>query len=63
MHGGRVLVCTSDGCLSTSADGENGWSDMSEIAHLDGTLSVHTHLALFIGLLYLPFVCLLLDGL
>lgn len=33
---GRVLVCTSDGCLSTSADGDNGWSDMHEVAHLLG---------------------------
>lgn len=32
----RVLVCTSDGCFSTSTAGASGWSDMSEIAHVHG---------------------------
>lgn len=32
----RVLICTSDGCFSTSADGKNGWSDVPEVTHIKG---------------------------
>lgn len=32
----RVLVCTSDGCFSTNADGTSGWSEIREIQQLLG---------------------------
>eukprot|EP00040_Diaphanoeca_grandis_P024140 m.132407 g.132407 ORF g.132407 m.132407 type:complete len:567 (+) comp29604_c0_seq1:220-1920(+) len=32
----RVLVCTSDGCFSTSSDSLNGWSDMVEVSRILG---------------------------
>jgi hypothetical protein len=32
----RVMICTSDGCFSTSTDADNGWSDMPVVQHLFG---------------------------